>query len=49
MAVAFSAMLFSKTPAVNLLSFYMVFAVLFDTFAVRMLLGKATSLASDPL
>ena len=35
MAIAFSSLLFSSSPAMNLLSFYTVFAVLFDTFIVR--------------
>jgi uncharacterized membrane protein YdfJ with MMPL/SSD domain len=35
MAIAFSGLLFSKTPAMNQLSFYLVSAVLYDTFVVR--------------
>jgi putative drug exporter of the RND superfamily len=48
MAVAFSGLLFSGTSAMNQLSFYLVFAVLFDTFVVRPLLAPALfSLAAD--
>eukprot|EP01060_Flectonema_neradi_P011544 TRINITY_DN18595_c0_g1_i1.p1 TRINITY_DN18595_c0_g1~~TRINITY_DN18595_c0_g1_i1.p1 ORF type:complete len:904 (+),score=124.20 TRINITY_DN18595_c0_g1_i1:135-2846(+) len=35
MAVAFSGLLFSEEPFMHQLSFYMVFAVLFDTFVIR--------------
>eukprot|EP01064_Diplonema_japonicum_P003098 TRINITY_DN12046_c0_g1_i1.p1 TRINITY_DN12046_c0_g1~~TRINITY_DN12046_c0_g1_i1.p1 ORF type:complete len:896 (+),score=46.29 TRINITY_DN12046_c0_g1_i1:45-2732(+) len=35
MATAFSGLLFSEEPFMHQLSFYMVFAVLFDTFVVR--------------
>lgn len=35
MAIAFSGLLFSSLPSCNQLSFYMVFAVVFDTFVVR--------------
>lgn len=35
MAIAFSGLLFSTLPSCNQLSFFMVFAVLFDTFIVR--------------
>lgn len=38
MAIAFSGLLFSSLPAVNQLSFYLVFAVLFDTFIVASIL-----------
>lgn len=41
MAVAFSALLFSSTPAMNLLSSFLVFAVLYDTFVVRIVLVPA--------
>jgi hypothetical protein len=42
MAVAFSGLLFSAVPGMNMLSFYMVFSVLFDTFVVRSLLVPST-------
>lgn len=42
MAVAFSGLLFSDVPGMNMLSFYMVFSVLFDTFVVRSLLVPST-------
>ncbi|KAJ9463892.1 Mycolic acid-containing lipids exporter MmpL11 [Diplonema papillatum] len=42
MAVAFSGLLFSDEPFLHQISFYMVFAVLFDTFIVRSLLVPAT-------
>lgn len=35
MSIAFCSLLFSTSPAMNLLSFYTVMAVLFDTFIVR--------------
>jgi len=35
MAIAFSGLLFSDIPSLNQLAFYLVFAVLFDTFIVR--------------
>jgi uncharacterized membrane protein YdfJ with MMPL/SSD domain len=38
MAVAFSGLLFSSVAVANMLSFYMVFSVLYDTFLVRPLL-----------
>eukprot|EP01061_Rhynchopus_euleeides_P010029 TRINITY_DN1936_c0_g3_i1.p1 TRINITY_DN1936_c0_g3~~TRINITY_DN1936_c0_g3_i1.p1 ORF type:complete len:865 (+),score=362.99 TRINITY_DN1936_c0_g3_i1:140-2734(+) len=41
MALAFCGLFFSKEPFVHQLSFYMVFAVLFDTFVVRSLLVPA--------
>lgn len=41
MAVAFSGLLFSKTPAMNQLSFFLVSAVLYDTFVVRTLIVPA--------
>eukprot|EP01126_Amoeba_proteus_P055022 TRINITY_DN6802_c0_g1_i1.p1 TRINITY_DN6802_c0_g1~~TRINITY_DN6802_c0_g1_i1.p1 ORF type:complete len:108 (+),score=18.81 TRINITY_DN6802_c0_g1_i1:336-659(+) len=37
MAIAFCGLLFSSVTIMNMLSFYMVFAVLFDTFIVRSL------------
>lgn len=37
MAIAFSGPLFSSVTIMNMLSFYMVFAVLFDTFIIRSL------------
>eukprot|EP00756_Hemistasia_phaeocysticola_P011159 Hpha_TRINITY_DN15094_c1_g1::TRINITY_DN15094_c1_g1_i1::g.123724::m.123724/K06994/K06994; putative drug exporter of the RND superfamily len=42
MAIAFSGLLLSKEPVMNQLAFYMVFAVLFDTFIVRPVLVPAT-------
>jgi len=42
MAVAFSGLLFSDIPGMNMLSFYMVFSVIFDTFVVRSLLVPST-------
>ena len=48
MAVAFSGLLFSKTPAMNQLSFFLCAAVLYDTFVVRALLVPAMmSLGGD--
>ena len=41
MAIAFSGLLLSSMPCINQLSFYLVFAVLFDTFVVRTLLVPA--------
>eukprot|EP01061_Rhynchopus_euleeides_P010027 TRINITY_DN1936_c0_g2_i1.p1 TRINITY_DN1936_c0_g2~~TRINITY_DN1936_c0_g2_i1.p1 ORF type:complete len:915 (+),score=310.96 TRINITY_DN1936_c0_g2_i1:98-2842(+) len=41
MALAFCGLFFSKEPFMHQLSFYMVFAVLFDTFVVRSLLVPA--------
>lgn len=41
MAIAFSSLLFSATPAMNLLSAFLVLAVLYDTFVVRILLVPA--------
>ena len=41
MAVAFSGLLFSEEPFMHQLSFYMVFAVLFDTFVVRSVMVPA--------
>jgi len=38
MAIAFSGLLLSGISAMNQLSFYLVFSVLFDTFIVRSLL-----------
>ena len=35
MAIAFGALLLSQTPALNQLSFFLSFAVLFDTFVIR--------------
>ena len=35
MAIAFGALLFSDTPALNQLAFFLSFAVLFDTFVIR--------------
>eukprot|EP01062_Namystynia_karyoxenos_P071653 TRINITY_DN672_c0_g1_i4.p1 TRINITY_DN672_c0_g1~~TRINITY_DN672_c0_g1_i4.p1 ORF type:complete len:1020 (+),score=255.13 TRINITY_DN672_c0_g1_i4:97-3060(+) len=42
MAIAFSGLLLSREPEMNQLAFYMVFAVLFDTFIVRPILVPAT-------
>eukprot|EP01062_Namystynia_karyoxenos_P071654 TRINITY_DN672_c0_g1_i5.p1 TRINITY_DN672_c0_g1~~TRINITY_DN672_c0_g1_i5.p1 ORF type:complete len:818 (+),score=330.97 TRINITY_DN672_c0_g1_i5:860-3313(+) len=42
MAIAFSGLLLSREPVMNQLAFYMVFAVLFDTFIVRPVLVPAT-------
>eukprot|EP01006_Ploeotia_vitrea_P052094 TRINITY_DN67651_c4_g1_i2.p1 TRINITY_DN67651_c4_g1~~TRINITY_DN67651_c4_g1_i2.p1 ORF type:complete len:885 (-),score=13.74 TRINITY_DN67651_c4_g1_i2:623-3025(-) len=48
MAIAFSGLLFSDIGAMNQLSFYMVFAVLFDTFVIRSLVVPAAmSLLDD--
>jgi len=41
MAIAFSGLLFSSIPTWNQLAFYLVFAVLFDTFIVRTTLVPA--------
>ena len=41
MAVAFSGFLFSHIPLLNQLGFFVVFAVLVDTFVVRPLLVPA--------
>eukprot|EP00697_Spironema_sp_BW2_P000510 gnl/Spiro4/10653_TR5698_c0_g1_i1.p1 gnl/Spiro4/10653_TR5698_c0_g1~~gnl/Spiro4/10653_TR5698_c0_g1_i1.p1 ORF type:complete len:863 (+),score=293.34 gnl/Spiro4/10653_TR5698_c0_g1_i1:38-2626(+) len=41
MAIAFSGLLFSQIGLANVLAFYMVFAVLFDTFVVRSILVPA--------
>eukprot|EP01059_Diplonema_ambulator_P003910 TRINITY_DN13601_c0_g1_i1.p1 TRINITY_DN13601_c0_g1~~TRINITY_DN13601_c0_g1_i1.p1 ORF type:complete len:888 (+),score=257.23 TRINITY_DN13601_c0_g1_i1:2-2665(+) len=41
MAIAFSGLLFSEEPFMHQLSFYMVFAVLFDTFVIRTILVPA--------
>eukprot|EP00755_Sulcionema_specki_P024091 Sspe_Gene.80441::Locus_50807_Transcript_1_1_Confidence_1.000_Length_2804::g.80441::m.80441/K06994/K06994; putative drug exporter of the RND superfamily len=41
MAIAFSGLLFSQEPFMHQLSFFMVFAVLFDTFVVRSVLVPA--------
>jgi len=38
MAIAFSGLLFSDISGMTMLSFYMIFSVLFDTFIVRTLL-----------
>ena len=38
MAVAFMGMIFSPEAVLNQLSFFLVFAVLFDTLVVRMIL-----------
>jgi uncharacterized membrane protein YdfJ with MMPL/SSD domain len=35
MAIAFGALLFSQTPGLNQLAFFLSFAVLFDTFVIR--------------
>jgi len=42
MAIAFAGLLLSKEPEMNQLAFYMVFAVIFDTFVVRPVLVPAT-------
>jgi len=42
MGIAFSGLLLSKEPIMNQLAFFMVFAVLFDTFIVRPVLVPAT-------
>lgn len=42
MGIAFSGLLLSHEPIMNQLAFYMVFAVLFDTFVVRPVLVPAT-------
>eukprot|EP00756_Hemistasia_phaeocysticola_P011157 Hpha_TRINITY_DN15094_c1_g10::TRINITY_DN15094_c1_g10_i1::g.123779::m.123779/K06994/K06994; putative drug exporter of the RND superfamily len=42
MAIAFSGLLLSKEPEMNQLAFYMVFAVIFDTFIIRPVLVPAT-------
>ena len=48
MAVAFCALLFSSSAAMNQLSLYLVSCVLFDTFVVRPLLVPALfSLAAE--
>jgi len=41
MAIAFCGLLFSSVAVMNMLSFYMVFAVLFDTFIVRTIVVPA--------
>lgn len=41
MAIAFFGLMLSKQPVLNQLSFFMVFAVLFDTFIVRTILVPA--------
>lgn len=41
MSIAFSSLLFSPTPALNQLSFYLVFSVLYDTFVIRIFLVPA--------
>ena len=41
MAIAFSGLLLSSMPCINQLSFYLVFAVLFDTFVIRTVLVPA--------
>lgn len=41
MAIAFSGLLLSSEPAVNQISFYLVFSVLLDTFVVRTILVPA--------
>jgi len=41
MAIAFSGLLFSNIPSLNQLAFFLVFAVLFDTFIVRTILVPA--------
>lgn len=41
MSIAFSGLLFSNMPALNQLAFYLVCAVLFDTFIVRSILVPA--------
>lgn len=38
MAIAFAGLLFSQEPVLNELSFFLVFAVLVDTFVIRLLL-----------
>ncbi len=39
MAVAFVGLLFSSMPVLNQLSFFLVLAVLLDTFVIRRLVG----------
>ncbi len=41
MAIAFVGLLFSDEPILNQLSFFLVFAVLFDTLVVRSILVPA--------
>ncbi len=41
MSVSFSALLFSNSSALNLLAFYSVGTVMFDTFVVRIFLVPA--------
>eukprot|EP00041_Stephanoeca_diplocostata_P029262 m.860006 g.860006 ORF g.860006 m.860006 type:complete len:224 (-) comp23527_c0_seq1:171-842(-) len=41
MAIAFAGLLFSQEPVLNELSFFLVFAVLVDTFVIRLLLVPA--------
>ena len=42
MAIAFGGLMFTSMLLINLVSFYMVFAVLFDTFVVCCVLSPAT-------
>jgi len=42
MAIAFAGLMFTSMLLINLMSFYMVFAVLFDTFVVCCVLSPAT-------
>jgi hypothetical protein len=43
MAIAFGGLLFSNSAAINQLAFFLVFAVLFDTFVVRSVVVPVSS------